>query len=464
MSPLAPPLLLNTTPTPSPSQPLNMFGPPLSDGMTRSPFLKSSVGGNIRRRIKHQKGGEGGSVTRVSVKGGTEIARSLVLSFDGNNGWLNITPEALTAAFNKGDLTVNTISEKDVPPPSTTINPESNLAIADAAVKIPAVMENLMKSVDEYSTKLARRSNPTASTITTSLDCYNKLKRLFNKVTAPDVIREILVRKGLDQKTLDKITDTKILEVLGWHFSENRLLYDVTKIPNGGISSGLFSLFNYSRGKLSNFLRIEKCGKDYVCMLNWLLLVGFHLNYEDNNKYPYEEIHKLIINIHNSFLGFLELEHSTLLDSFVNGNTGLYKTRVTAILNSRVFASTTENYQKILEGIKGELQDNLTEKHPPHVQTQHPPHVQNPRPSHVQTPRLQVEPLIRGGRNKYNTRRLLPREHRPNNNNHHHTIKKHSKKKHSKIDIISKQTTRKHREHIHQQIKTTRSNRASDSV
>jgi predicted CopG family antitoxin len=315
-------------------------------------------------------------------------------------------------------------------------------------------MENLMKSVDEYSTKLARRTNPTASTITTSLDCYNKLKRLFNKVTAPDVIREILVRKGLDQKTLGKITDTKILEVLGWHFSENRLLYDVTKIPNRGISSGLFSLFNYSQGKLSNFLSIEKCGKDYVCMLNWLLLVGFHLNYEDNTKYPYEEIHKLIINIHNSFLGFLELEHSTLLDSFVNGNTGLYKTRVAAILKSRVFASTTENYQKMLEGIKGELQDNLTEQHPPHVQTQHPPHVQR---------------LIHGGRNKYNTRRLLPREHRPNNNNHnqnhHHTIKKHSKKKHSKIDIISKQTTRKHRKQERlQQIKTTRSNRASDSV
>jgi hypothetical protein len=76
---------------------------------------------------------------------------------------------------------------------------------------------------------------------------------------------------------------------------------------------GLFSLFCFDSGSFSQAFS-SHCGENYVCMLNWVLILAFRLRIRDSATYTDAAIEELIKNMHNALYGFLET--GSMADNF----------------------------------------------------------------------------------------------------------------------------------------------------
>jgi hypothetical protein len=362
------------------------------------------TGGGTRRRNKifRQKGGD----ATIIITPESSIYKKVVLgSLDQEGPDLEQTrDELLERELNNGSIRVYENNGPDVESSTTP------LALAKSAVNSQVAMEHLMNSVDEHF-----KVKP-GSADKTTLQRYKTLVRLCSASTAVQLIKELLKQNN----TTTSLNDKQILTILGWNNSENLLFYNPNKNSNGGALLGaLFSLFSYSQGKFSYFLS-QNCAKDYVCMLNWILLIAEHLNYEQDHSYTYENIRELVKNMYDCLFGFLERDRATLLPYFVNNtNVNFYKELVIkGLLGDKIFGDQT--LKPIVDGIKNELQ-----KMGGSPQQQQPPLPTTPRP--LQRARKTTVRLLGGDERKKNKTRK--HHNKKNNKSDHNTIKRHTRRR-----------------------------------
>jgi hypothetical protein len=131
---------------------------------------------------------------------------------------------------------------------------------------------------------------------------YEQLVFMCQRKTALELIKPLL------KPEKDEIvpSDRDILTTLGWNGSENELLYDINKRRQGQIVfvNGLFSFFCFDKGEFAAAFS-RHCGKNYACMLNWVLIVAFRLRIRDPANYTDTAIIELIKNMHYTLYGFL---------------------------------------------------------------------------------------------------------------------------------------------------------------
>jgi hypothetical protein len=354
------------------------------------------TGGGTRRRNKifRQKGGD----ATIIITPESSIYKKVVLgSLDQEGPDLEQTrDELLERELNNGSIRVYENNGPDVESSTTP------LALAKSAVNSQVAMEHLMNSVDEHF-----KVKP-GSADKTTLQRYKTLVRLCSASTAVQLIKELLKQNN----TTTSLNDKQILTILGWNNSENLLFYNPNKNSNGGaLLGGLFSLFSYSQGKFSYFLS-QNCVKDYVCMLNWILLIAEHLNYEQDHSYTYENIRELVKNMYDCLFGFLERDRATLLPYFVNNtNVNFYKELVIkGLLGDKIFGDQT--LKPIVDGIKNELQKMGGSPQ------------QQPPPQPLQGARKTTVKLGGDERKKNKTRK---HHNKKNNKSDHNTIKRHTR-------------------------------------
>jgi hypothetical protein len=168
---------------------------------------------------------------------------------------------------------------------------------------------------------------------------YEQLVMMCQRKTALELIKPLLKPKK------DEIvpSDREILTTLGWNGSENELLYDINKRRQGQIVfvNGLFSFFCFDNGEFSVAFS-RHCGKNYACMLNWVLIAAFRLRIRDPAKYTDAAIIELIKNMHGSLYGFLV--SGSIADNFTrrtDGNADFYIEGAKKAMKDGIFYDVT---------------------------------------------------------------------------------------------------------------------------
>jgi hypothetical protein len=162
---------------------------------------------------------------------------------------------------------------------------------------------------------------------------YEELVMMCQRKTALELIKPLL------KPEKDEIvpSDREILTTLGWNGSENELLYD----KNVSVNDGLFSFFCFDKGKIASAFS-DHCGKNYACMLNWVLIAAFRLRIRDPAKYTDAAIIKLIKNMHDSLYGFLV--SGSIADNFTrrtDGNADFYIEGAKKAMKDGIFYDVT---------------------------------------------------------------------------------------------------------------------------
>lgn len=257
--------------------------------------------------------------------------------------------EPLTPENNPGfyEELKEAILNKTIQPVLATTDTEnesaSRVALSPAAQSVmnPNVIKNLIMNLDA-TTEDAR---------TGIIKKYEDLVMMCDKTTALKLIKPMLNLKEGEKAP----SDEKLLTMLGWNGTVNELLYDINKGRKGGlVFAGLFSFFCFYNGNFSvGFSRY--CGRNYVCMLNWVIIAAFRLKIRDPAKYTDALIIELIEKMHHALFGFL-LEKSTV-DNFTKntvGNTGFYVIGSKTSMKDDIF--DYGNLKVLVEGIKSEVQ------------------------------------------------------------------------------------------------------------
>ena len=217
---------------------------------------------------------------------------------------------------------------------------DTPLSPAAQSAKNPNVIKNLIMNLKAK----------TEESQTSIIKKYEDLVMMCDKTTALELIKPLLKPKKGETIPSDK----KLLTMLGWNGNDNELLYDINKRRKGGggvFVQGLFSFFCFDNGKFSvGFSR--HCGRNYVCMLNWVIIVAFRLKMRDPDIYTDALIIKLIENMHDA----LWLK-DTNVDNFTKNtsdNAGLYIVGAKTSMNNGIF--NYEDLKVLVEGIKSEVQ------------------------------------------------------------------------------------------------------------
>ena len=160
---------------------------------------------------------------------------------------------------------------------------------------------------------------------------------------------------------------------------------------------GLFSLFCFDSGSFSPAFS-RHCGENYVCMLNWVLILAFRLRIRDPAKYTDAAIEELIKNMHKALYGFVTPE--SMADNFTrpDANPNFYTDMSKKIMISKVMFDQT--LKQLRHGIKGQVKQIPDTKNP--KTTTLDPEDQNNTPN--TTRRLRVGGLR--GDSKNSTRKL----------------------------------------------------------
>jgi hypothetical protein len=278
---------------------------------------------------------------------------------------------------------------------TTKYEPSHDTPLSPAAqsAKNPNVIKNLIMNLNAK----------TEDAQTSIIKKYEDLVMMCDKITALELIKPLL--KPKQGETIP--SDTKLLTMLGWNGNDNELLYDINKRRKGGggvFIQGLFSFFCFDNDKFSvGFSR--HCGKNYMCMLNWVIIVAFRLKMRDPDIYTDALIIKLIENMHHA----LWLK-DTNLDNFTKktgDNAGLYIVGAKTSMNNGIF-----NYgdlRVLVKGIKGEVQ-KIPE-----------PSSSGGSKTHNTTHKLSHK-NVKGG-NKVTTRKHHHRHRHPTIHNVGHTVK-----------------------------------------
>jgi hypothetical protein len=197
------------------------------------------------------------------------------------------------------------------------------------------------------------------------IEKYNQMVELCRPDTALALIKAQLASKkiALPQTPPSAIAaiDKQILEALGWDKSENTLLFNakLTVAENKEMPttvSGLFSTFCYHDRKFARFM-FQQCRTDYICMLNWIIILAFRLMKKDPEKYTDERMVELIQNLHKTLFGDIFAGSSYFVGLFVseNKNTTFYADSVKKLMSSDIFGDVT--LQPLVIGIKREIQE-----------------------------------------------------------------------------------------------------------
>jgi len=202
----------------------------------------------------------------------------------------------------------------EVSPESSVIQelnePKTDLSLAEDAAKNLQIIANMIKQIDDENGSL--------------LTEYTTLVKMCSQATALEVIKGWMKTK-LNVAT-PTVNDTTLLNMFGWNNGVNLLLYNEDK-P----SRGIFSKFcvDIKTQTVSRFFK-QKCGlKNYICMLDWLILVALHLQYLGINKV----VKTLIHNIHYVLFGFL----NDVATDFTVSDESYYSSRVKKLLDGSIF-------------------------------------------------------------------------------------------------------------------------------
>jgi hypothetical protein len=174
---------------------------------------------------------------------------------------------------------------------------------------------------------------------------------MCDRKTALELIRPLL---KLEQDEIVP-SDKELLTTLGWNGSENVLLYDINKIRQGVrvFVQGLFSFFCFNNGDFSVAFS-RHCGRNYVCMLNWVIIVAFRLRARDPVTYTDAAIIELIKNMRYALYGFLQT--GSIIDNFTrktDGNANFYIDGTKKAMTGGIFYDGT--LKVLVDGIKGEV-------------------------------------------------------------------------------------------------------------
>ena len=209
---------------------------------------------------------------------------------------------------------------------------DDNLSPAEQSANNPEVIKNLIRSLDP---KIVPDNAKTTKQ-------YEELVKMCDKTTAVVLIKQLLLSKSIP---IENLTDERILEILGWNKNTNELLY-----RNNG--QGLFSFFCFDGGSFSPAFS-HHCEKNYVCMLNWVLILAFRLRIRDPAKYTDAAIEELIKNMHKALYRFITPEsmakNFTRLDADPNFYTDMSKKN----MNTDIFNDVT--LTPLVTGIKAQV-------------------------------------------------------------------------------------------------------------
>ena len=216
--------------------------------------------------------------------------------------------------------------------------PSDDLSPAHHSADTPEVIKNLIMNLKVNPAKTAA-----------IIKEYEELVMMCQRKTALELIKPLL--KPLLKSEKDEIlpSDRDILTMLGWNGSENELLYDKIVFVNG-----LFSFFCFDKGKFASAV-FAHCGKNYACMLNWVLIVAFRLRIRDPAKYTDAVIIELIKNMHYTLYGFLL--KGSIATNFIrktDGNADFYIRGAKDAMKSKIFSDVTLG--SLVDAIKGEVQ------------------------------------------------------------------------------------------------------------
>ena len=218
--------------------------------------------------------------------------------------------------------------------------PSDTLSLAEQSANNPEVIKNLIRNL---------KVKPVEDVIKN----YEELVMMCDKTTALNLIRSLLKPKPGEKIPSDK----DLHETLGWYNNTNVLLYhdksDNDKSDNergqGGVVQGLFSFFCNRSAAFS-----RHCAKNYVCMLNWILILAFRLRISNSTKYTDAAIIELIKNMHYELYGFLLKGY--IAENFTtrtDGNANFYIEGAKKAMQDRIFSDGT--VMILVSGIKLEV-------------------------------------------------------------------------------------------------------------
>jgi hypothetical protein len=313
--------------------------------------------------------------------------------------------EIRNKTINLVPITETKHENEDQPPSHDTMSP------AEQSADNPEVIKNLLRNL---------KVSPVE--VEAVIKNYEELVMMCQRKTALELIKPMLKPKK------DEIvpSDKELLTMLGWNGSENGLLYDdINKIIQGSIVfvQGLFSFFCFDNGEFSVGIG-RHCGKNYACMLNWVIIVAFRLRARDPVTYTDAAIIELIKNMHYALYGFL-LKGSIDVNFIrkTDGNAGFYIEGAKTSMKKGIFYDVT--LKVLVDGIKGEV-------------------VKIPEPDDTLTTyfpkRKNATTVKNGGIGRKSSNKLTRKHHLPKIHNVAHTIKP----RHNSTGVNTKKTRRKH--------------------
>ena len=233
---------------------------------------------------------------------------------------------------------IKKIDEPSIEPVSSS-QPQAYLS-----AKTPAIIRNMLSGITQNPDNLIKK--------------YDELVQMCMPDTAVALVISLLESKK-QTVSQNPATDKQIRKRLGWENNENKLLYDVNLVRRTATptANGLFSKFCFHNGEFSVFMS-RHCQKDYICMLNWVIIIAFRLIRDYPGKYSNEQIVKLIENIHNTLVGEIfrrsgDLVNRTFLSDDIDPDAH-YITKVKEWMMSKIFVDFA--LRDIVPGIKEELQ------------------------------------------------------------------------------------------------------------
>jgi hypothetical protein len=294
----------------------------------------SSHGAMTSRKMKPQIGG---ADAEYELPPGSDLYNKIVTSF-----YPISSPEfkkaypgfysQVKAGIIDGIILPVTKRENEEQPPEVE-KPSDNLSPAEQSANNPEVIKNLIRSLDPKIVPDKAKTN----------ERYEQLVKMCDKTTAVVLIKQLLLSKTIP---IEKLTDERILEILGWNKNTNELLYR----HNG---QGLFSFFCFDDKRNFSPAFSHHCEKNYVCMLNWVLILAFRLRIREPNTYTDAAIEELIKNMHKALYGFVTPEsmakNFTRLDADPNFYTEMSKKN----MNTDIFNDVT--LTPLVTGIKAQV-------------------------------------------------------------------------------------------------------------
>jgi hypothetical protein len=338
----------------------------------------SSGGGTSRRRVllRSQRGGAPPKVAKIiKVSEITPEIQNLFLSFQSPNQVL--TPEFLTEIEKTGPRII--VIPRDIDSEMTKFNKSDLIDNTDETPFLKELgqkashkttVEKLMMFLDK---KRVRPTQNGKDYTAMYLRLWQFMEFTSGSIT---VLRSMFKDAGIvDTSRLLSATPTGITQRrsdLTWSSSTNNKLFDIlfmelSKCYNkSGKDDGSYSLFLETQV-------LKKGAQKYRFMLNWTILIAFHLYYvseRSEHRQQYDLLlGEFIEHLYNTFIGWMEtMDPNTLINLFIPvSQTPLtYESGVKKLIDSNIRTDRTlEPFIKNIRGFLCANGDKGNRKNPP---------------------------------------------------------------------------------------------------